>query len=398
MTEDVALRWAEKYPELGGDPIPVESCVSPDIYEEEIEKVFRKTWLRVGRLEEIPIKGDYKVKKLSFAKTSVILVRGKDNEIRGFHNACSHRGNQVVVETGEETFGSSKAAVMACRFHGWVYNAQGELIDVPEEERFHPCFSKEENGLAKIRTEVWEGFIFINLDENGTQPLSDYLGGMGNHLAGYPFEKMDDVFSYNTVVDCNWKVAHDAFAEAYHVSTIHAGSFPNVFGSGLQDLQLIGDHRTAAVCLTNTAKPKPAAALSNSITGASLVNFKEKDMLPESVNPSNRNDFAFELSVFFPNILIHVSEGVWFTHQFWPIGPNKTRWEGKYYLPRVDSYSARWAQQFAVTLQRNAWLEDTATMEATQRGLESGAVKVMHLQDEEILLRHGYHALEKYMK
>lgn len=399
MSETTALRWAEKYPELGGDPIPVAPYVSPQAYEAEVEKVFKKTWLRVGRVEEIPNAGDYKVKKLQFAKTSVILIRGKDNVIRGFHNTCSHRGNKVIVETGgDETFGSSKAAVVTCRFHGWVYNAKGALVDVPEKEKFHAGFVDEENGLTKIRTDIWEGFIFINLDSSGTQSLKDYLGDMGAHLAGFPYDAMESVFAYNTELNCNWKVAHDAFAEAYHVATIHAGSFPNVFGSGLQDLQLLGDHRTAAVCLTNNAKPKPAAVLATSITGASLINFKEKTMLPKSVNPSNRKDFAFELTVLFPNILLHISEGLWFTHQFWPMGANKTRWEGKYYLPKVGSYAERWAQQFAVTLQRNAWLEDTATMEDTQDALESGAKEVMHLQDEEILLRHGYHVLEKYMK
>ncbi len=398
MNRKLTLRWDEKFPELGGSPIPIDPCISPEIYDQEVEKVFKKTWLKVGRVEEIPKKGDYKVKKLSFANTSVILIRGKDDQIRGFHNTCSHRGNKVVVETGgEETFGSSRAAVVTCRFHGWVYDAKGDLVNVPEENKFHPCFAREENGLAKIRTEVWEGFIFVNLDDTATESLEQYLGDMGNHLKGYPYEQMADVFSYNTVLECNWKVAHDAFAEAYHVETIHAGSFPNVFGSGLQDVELFGDHRTAAVCLTNNASPKPAAALSNSITGASLVNFKARTMLPENVNPSNRDDFAFELSVLFPNLLIHISEGVWFTHQFWPMGPNKTRWEGKYYLPKVNSYAERWAQQFAVTLQRNAWLEDTATMEDTQAALLSGSKKVMHLQDEEILLRHGYHVLEKYL-
>lgn len=399
MTTPTLLRWANQFPELGGDPIPTEPCISPAIYEEEIAKVFKKVWLKVGRIEELAKPGDYKVKKLDFAKTSVILMHGKDGHIRGFHNACSHRGNKVVVETGgDETFGSSKAAVVTCRFHGWVYDAKGALVNVPEEDKFHPCFEREHNGLAPIRTELWEGFIFVNLDAAGTQTLQEFLGGMGTHLAGYPFHEMQACFAYNTELDCNWKVAHDAFAEAYHVSTIHAGSFPNVFASGLQDVQLFGDHRTTAICLTKNANPTPAAKLSSSITGASLVDYHGKQMLPDSVNPNNRDDFSFELSVFFPNILVHVSEGVWFTHQFWPLSHNRIRWEGRYYLPKAKTYSERWAQEFAQTLQRNAWLEDTATMEDTQSALASGAKTVMHLQDEEILIRHGYHVLEDYLQ
>ncbi|WP_132979479.1 aromatic ring-hydroxylating dioxygenase subunit alpha [Pigmentiphaga sp. D-2] len=391
------LRWARKYPELGMDPIAVEPCVSPVFFEKEKERVFMKTWLKVGRIEEIAQPGDYKVKKIHFAKTSVILIHGKDGKVRGFHNTCSHRGNKVIVETGEETFGRNKAAVVTCRFHGWVYDAQGRLSMVPEQERFASDWKREDHGLTPVHTDVWEGFIFINLARGEVQPLGEYLGGIGRHLGGYPYAAMDECFSYHTTLDCNWKIALDAFSEAYHVSTIHAGSFPNVFSTGLADVQLFGDHRTTGVCLTLDAEPTPIARMANEITGASLVAKRGTSMLPSTVNPGRREDFSFELSVVFPNILIHVSEGIWFTHQFWPISHDKTLWEGKYYVPRPKTNSQRWAVEFAQVLQRNAWLEDTATMEDTHAALESGAKSHMILQDEEILLRHGYNVLERYM-
>ena len=121
-------------------------------------------------------------------------------------------------------------------------------------------------------------------------------------------------------------------------------------------------------------------------------------MLPPGVNPNRHDDFSFELSVVFPNILIHISEGIWFTHQFWPVAHNKTMWEGKYYVKQPKTNSERWATEFAQVLQRNAWLEDTATMEDTHAALESGAKQHMFLQDEEILLRHGYKVLEQYLE
>lgn len=392
------LKWAAKYPDLGTGPIPVEPCVSPEFFEQERQKVFLKSWLKVGRVEEIAKAGDYKVKKLAFAKTSVILMRGKDGQIRGFHNTCSHRGNKVVVETGEETFGRNKAAVVTCRFHGWVYNAHGSIVQVPEENKFSADFDKARNGLTPVHTDVWEGFIFVNLDpsENVT-PLAEFLGGIGTHLAGFPYGELSQCFSYHTYLDCNWKVAHDAFAEAYHVATIHAGSFPNVFSSGLQNVELFGPHRTTAICLSLNAEPTPVAKIANALATGSLVAQRGASMLPPTVNPDRRDDFSFELSVLFPNLLLHVSEGIWFTHQFWPIAHNKTLWEGKYYVRPAKTNSQRWALEHAQCLQRNAWLEDTATMEDTQTALESGAKQVMYLQDDEILIRHGYHALEAYM-
>lgn len=391
------LRWAAKYPELGTDPLPIEPCISPEFYQQERERVFLNTWLKVGRVEEIPSKGDYKVKKIHVAKTSIIVIRGKDDRIRSFHNTCSHRGNKVIVETGDETFGRNKAAVVTCRFHGWVYDAAGKLVQVPEEERFPPCLDKTGAGLTPVHTDVWEGFIFVNFAAQPEKSLHDYLGGLGSHLSGFPYHEMSRCFSYHTYLDCNWKIALDAFAEAYHVSTIHAGSFPNVFSTGLSDVQLFGDHRTTAICLTLNAEPTPVAKIANQISGASLVAQRGSSMLPASVNPSRRDDFSFELSVVFPNILIHISEGIWFTHQFWPVAHNKTLWEGKYYLRPPKTNSQRWAIEFAQVLQRNAWLEDTATMEDTHAALESGAKQHMILQDEEVLLRHGYRVLERYM-
>ncbi|MEE8172961.1 MAG: aromatic ring-hydroxylating dioxygenase subunit alpha, partial [Alphaproteobacteria bacterium] len=242
-------RWSEKYPHLGQGPIPAEPCVSEDRYRREIAHVFKTSWLYVARAEEIAAPGSYKVKRLAFADSSAIVMRGKDGVVRGFHNVCSHRGNKVATETGEETFGHSKAAVLACRFHGWVYSADGALVNVPEEERFYSCFDKKENGLAPIHADVWEGFVFINLAPEPDQNLHDYLGDYGAHMGGYPYSEMDYVYRYHTYLDCNWKIAHDAFAEAYHVNTIHAGSFPNVFSTGLSDVQLFGPHRTCGVCL-----------------------------------------------------------------------------------------------------------------------------------------------------
>ena len=102
--------------------------------------------------------------------------------------------------------------------------------------------------------------------------------------------------------------------------------------------------------------------------------------------------------MFFPNWLLHVAEGIWFTHQFWPLAHDRCLWEGKYYTRAPRTNSERWALEQAICLQRNAWLEDTATMEGSFSALRSGAKKVLQLQDEEILVRHGYHVLDKYLR
>ena len=89
-------RWAKRYPELGTAPIPAEPCVSPAYFERERESVFRRTWLNVGRADEIPNAGDYVVRNLAVCNASLLIVRGKDGVVRAFHNVCSHRGNKLV--------------------------------------------------------------------------------------------------------------------------------------------------------------------------------------------------------------------------------------------------------------------------------------------------------------
>lgn len=390
-------RWLEAYPELGTGPLPTEPYISAAYYELEKEKIFKRVWLCVGRGSEIPKAGDYKVKRIDAADTSVIMIRGKDGQIRAFHNACAHRGNTVVTETGNETYGSSRAAVLTCRFHGWVYGADGSLVNVPSEERFYSCFDKSENGLTPVHYAEWEGFMFVNVAEKPESSLEEFLGDYADHFSGFPYDSMDFGFTYRTELACNWKVGHDAFAEAYHVDTIHAGSFPNVFSTGLQNVKLMGPHRTCAVCLTLNAKPTPVAGVANKVAGASLVAKRGASMLPPTINPDKRSDFAFELSVLFPNTLLHISEGIWFTHQFWPLAHNRTLWEGRYYVKAPKTNSERWAIEHAMILQRNAWLEDTATMEDTQRAMQSRAKTTQNLQDDEILIRHGAAVVDQYV-
>lgn len=394
-------RWARKYPDLGQEPLPVAPYIDPDYYAKEKAKIFKKQWLYVAVERELAEPGAYKVRRLDCADTSIIIFRGKDMKIRAFHNACSHRGNTVVSETGQETYGYSKAGVVTCRFHGWVYDALGELVSVPQEERFYRCFDKKDNGLCEVHCDSWCGFVFVNVDSGPVQPLEEFLGGYATHFEGFDFDACDYGFTYHTTLDCNWKIASDAFAEAYHVDTIHAGSFPNVFEGGIEDVQLFGPHRTCSVRLQLENLPKtPIGDLANARSRGSLAaaGAGSSSSLPPTLNPKREANWGFELSVLFPSVLLHVSEGIWFTHQFWPIAHDKTLWEGKYYLKKPRTYSELWGFERAMMLQRNAWLEDTATMENTFRAMKSGAKKFQHLQDEEILIRHNFKVVEDFVR
>src|ERR1700730_1859779 len=176
-------RWIKENPDLGTGPVPTETCTSPELFELERDRIFRRAWLNMGREEDLPEPGNYVVRDLAIANTSVLLVRGKDSRIRAFHNVCVHRGNRLV---GEEK-GLCKGRFV-CRFHSWAYDTAGQLTWVSDEANFYDI-EKSALGLKPIAADLWEGFIFINLNPHPSETLAEYMAGMVPQIHGYPFDQ-----------------------------------------------------------------------------------------------------------------------------------------------------------------------------------------------------------------
>lgn len=392
---------AEIRAELGVDPVSVEAIRDPAVYELEREKIFRRAWLKVATAWEIPEIGDYKVKEMPVADTSVLIVRGKDDRIRAFHNVCTHRGNKVVPNSDFESFGRSRAGVVTCRFHGWVFGTDGPLRSVPMEEGFGKL-DKSCLGLREIACDSWEGFVFINFADPPEQSLLDYLGDFARLFGGYPYAEATTIFRYSTVLECNWKVAHQAFSEGYHVPTIHAGSLPGFRGVEHSDFKLMGPHASSTIYGAGMDTAASTAAFAGVLHGAE-PHRPRPDQLPPGINPTRRTDFQFELPNLFPNLIIHLSAGCgypgmsFFTHQFWPLDHGRTLWEGINYFRPARNAAERVAQLHVNALHRNAWLEDTATMEDTFTGIRSGAIDEMHLMDQEFLIRHAVRVHDDFL-
>lgn len=400
-----ALKWARRYPELGTGPIPSAPLTSPELFERERDRIWRRVWLYMGRSEELPRPGDYKIRRVEVLKTSVIVTRGKDGKLRAFHNVCTHRGNKVVPETDPfETFARARGNALTCRFHGWVFATDGTLQHVPSEELF-PSLDKGCMGLKPLACDEWEGFVFVHADPEPAQSLDQFLGGMGDHFSGYPYGEATLSFQYSSVLNCNWKASLYAFTEGYHVPTIHAGTFPSLAKLVHDDFKFFGPHRTSAIYVPPVEGLEPAAttAIAAGILHKSKDHRPHLDRLPKNMNPNGRKDFQFEFPVTFPNLGIHLGAGngypgmCYFTHEFWPIAYNKTLWVGTNYFRPPKTVSERFALQHINALHRNAWLEDTWTMEDTQDALEAGVLPELTLQDEEILIRHADKVWHEYM-
>jgi phenylpropionate dioxygenase-like ring-hydroxylating dioxygenase large terminal subunit len=392
--------WTEHYPELGTGPVSYEDSISPAHYELERDAIFRRTWLNVGRVEQIPRTGNYFTKEIAAARTSIIVVRGADGEVRAFHNICRHRGNKLVWSDypGEETSGTCRQ--FTCKYHGWRYALNGDLTFIQQESEFFDL-DPAEYGLADVRTEIWEGFIFVHLDPADTTPLCDYLGTLGAGLEGYPFDKMTQVYKYRANVGSNWKLFIDAFAEFYHAPVLHAkqavaDESRKLAGYGFEGLayRLDGPHGMVSSWGgmsppkdENMVKPIERV-LRSGLFGPWDAPDIGIDKLPPSINPAQHKAWGVDSFVLFPNFMLLVWAPNWYlTYHYWPTSYNTHIFEGTLYFVPPTSARERLAQELAAVTFKEYSLQDGNTLEATQTMLESRVIDRFPLNDQEILLR-----------
>jgi phenylpropionate dioxygenase-like ring-hydroxylating dioxygenase large terminal subunit len=197
--------------------VPLERYVSQAFHELEVEKVWQKVWQFACREEQIPEPGDHV--RYDIAQRSVLIVRGADREIRAFHNVCLHRGRLLKEDSGRST-------EIRCPFHGWAWSLDGSLRELPCRWDF-PHVEREHYALPALRTGCWGGFVFVNFDPD-CAPLADFLGELPKHFERWPLENRYMEAHVARVLACNWKVAQEAFMEAYHVVGTHPQILPGI--------------------------------------------------------------------------------------------------------------------------------------------------------------------------
>ena len=403
--------WTEHYPQLGTAPVDYEDSISPEFYELERKAIFNKTWLNVGRVEQVSRTGSYFTKELDCAGTSVVVVKDKDGEVRAFHNICRHRGNKLVWNDfpREETSGTCRQ--FTCKYHGWRYDLDGALNFVQQESEFFD-FDKADYGLASVQTEVWEGFIFVNLDPENTTSVRDYLGGLGAGIEGYPFGEMTQVYKYRANVGSNWKLFIDAFAEFYHAPVLHAKQATDeesrkLQGYGFEALayEIDGPHSMVS-SWGGMAPPKDPSIVKpiENVLRSGLFGPWDRpaidglDPLPEGLNPSRSPAWGIDSFVLFPNFMLLVWAPGWYlTYHYWPTSYNSHIFEGNLYFVPPKNASERLRQELAAVTFKEYALQDGNTLEATQSMIESRAVTDFPLGDQEILLRHLHKTARQYV-
>lgn len=179
--------------------------------ERERERIFKREWFCVGRVEGLEEKGDYRL--VNILGDSILLVR--DDELRAFYNVCRHRGSELVPSPGPAEQQGRFRAGIRCPYHSWNYRLNGELHSTPHIDVDKSCF-----GLHRAELDTWGGFAFVRLVP-GTQSLADMLAVSAARIRRYPLPDLKSAWRIDYTVAANWKVILENYNECYHCAGVH---------------------------------------------------------------------------------------------------------------------------------------------------------------------------------
>jgi phenylpropionate dioxygenase-like ring-hydroxylating dioxygenase large terminal subunit len=195
------------------DRVPKQRYVDPEFYRLEGEQLWARTWQMACRLEEIPRAHDFV--EYQILDQSIVVVRTDDLGVQAFQNSCRHRGVQIAQGRG------SCAEGFTCPFHGWCYGPDGKNTAVPRARTFSEHnLQPDDLDLRPVRCETWGGCAWINLDPDAP-PLRDCLEPAATALDAWRVESLRAEWWYACRLPVNWKLAVEAFVEAYHVAESH---------------------------------------------------------------------------------------------------------------------------------------------------------------------------------
>lgn len=184
---------------------------SEDFLELEKEHIFRKEWICLGHVGEIPEPGDFFTTDL--IGEQLLVSRDQDGNVHVLSNVCRHRGNLVEVASN----GNRRAFV--CQYHAWTYDIDGQLKTAPLMKK-KAGFDIKGCRLPRLNSEIWNNFIFVNLD-GLAEPLAAQLESLQSILKNYHHEERNLLFTDQAVWNTNWKNLTENFMEGYHLFATH---------------------------------------------------------------------------------------------------------------------------------------------------------------------------------
>ena len=179
----------------GARTLPGRYYTAPDVFAEEQARLFGRHWICVGREAALAEPGSYVLADLG--GESIIVLRDQSSELRAYYNVCRHRGTRLC-----EAAEGRLSETIQCPYHAWTYALDGRLIGAPHMHEV-AGFDKNDYPLHAVAIDVWEGFLFVNLDRRAP-PLAQWLRPVGDRFTRYQLGTLRTVRRIVYDVQANW--------------------------------------------------------------------------------------------------------------------------------------------------------------------------------------------------
>jgi choline monooxygenase len=328
---DLTEQSLQSVPIERAETIPSGWYTDPRFHELDKEFIFARTWQGVGHLGRVQNSGDYFV--ATVADNPIIVVRGKEGELRAFYNVCRHRGGPLATQDGN-------AKALQCQYHGWTYLLDGSLRGVPEFDRVE-LFDRKDYGLIPVRLDCWEGLVFVNLADKPL-PLDTIFDGIAERIAPIKLSAMKFHRRINYEANCNWKIYVDNYLEGYHVPYVHPELCTYL------DYQNYGTETHRYYSLQHSP-------------------FSDKE------NPYGATGGEAFYYFVFPNFMLNIVPGRLQSNIVVPLAHNRTRVIFDYYYEDMTSPNVPKTIEEDMEFSDRVQHEDMEICEHVQKGLESKA-------------------------
>lgn len=356
------------YPAL--PDLPIARYTSQEYYEAELATVWRRSWLFAGHASELPESGSYRIPDIPFAP--ILLVRGRDGQVRAFLNTCRHRGAPVA----QGCSGTVKRHLV-CGFHSWAYDLEGKLVGVTEKRDFTDL-QLSERGLVPVRLATWGGFLFVALSDD-VPDFAEWNAALIRRHSDLVAAPLRFVHRGSWDVAANWKVVTEAFLETYHLKTVHRQSAAPYLLPRQTSVELYRHGHSNNYVMR---KPRPTDA-----SDANRQTFHPIDV-PDVPGLPDYYRLAPPAPSMFPNVMMPLSSGGFPVITFWPLGLRKTRIE-------VAHFGLDWGEgerpegwKTKIAAFDQLIDEDLVNLEPMQRSIDAAAHEGMPLSYQERRLWH----------
>ena len=342
--------------------LPAWTYNNAELTELEIDQIFLRNWIFAGHVSEIPRRGDYQC--VNVGTERAVIVRDEQGGVRAFRNMCRHRASRVVADDKGHC-GKS----FICPFHGWSYNLDGSLKNIPKADTF-PEIDKQEFGLKKLDCEIWHGLIFVRFCSEGPS-LADQFAPAEEEVSLYRIEEMQPfTTTYQYDFDLDWKAVLDVDNEGYHVPIGHPGLM-DLYGKTYVD-QIYEGYMNRSVGSFEGRK------LRNELNKAYAEALPEDSYLPES----HRHLWVYW--GMFPGFVLTLFPDQIEVYQFLPSGSQKSVMRGMTFALPDDRPEMQRARELNQQINTEVGGEDIQLIEWVAEGMRSKAFDGLILSDLEV--------------